>query len=531
MGPESRYRQSRDNWKCKASERGARVRYLDKENKRTKKERDDYKKQLKETREELRRVQAEKQGVIVQQKADLVHIALQLFTVARIGFRAVSRVLGVLAGALGIEKAPCPQTVINWVTRLSLVRIRSASMLEGPSMALAPLSNGLILMIDLSIGLGAGKILTVLALNAQHHGRVATAPGLEHVRCVVVSVAVSWTGEDIAAFLRRLIDVMGRPVAYLKDAGSDLQKAVRLLGDQASPCIDDISHVIANLLKWWYGDHPMLETFQSACGRVSGKLKQTILACLSPPEVRTKSRFMNLHRLIAWADRFLNLSPAGGAKKGSILSKLRSCLDKLPQCKAFIRSFRDDAAPMLECQKILKTNGLSHDTLRQCEPHIQAIPSTGLRRAFENFLQKQLKVAIMLGLDKIGMPISSDPIESLFGLAKQHGTGETKDADRIAIRLPALCGTPTRTEAEQVTKFSVAEQKELTDSYSSLTKQRRQVLGMQAPLESLGMGQAQTHIELMPHTKTGQKDNEMVLKTTTSAEPSCLQEMSSNGYG
>ncbi len=214
--------------------------------------------------------------------------------------------------------------------------------------------------------------------------------------------------------------------------------------------IDDISHVIANLLKWWYGDHPMFETFVSACGRVSGNLKQTILACLTPPKVQTKARFMNVHRLVRWADRILKLSPAGGAKAGSMLSKLRACLDELPSCRSFIKRFRDDAVPLLECQKILKTHGLSHQSLAQCEPFIQAIASAGLCRAFQTYLQRQLEVAKRLGLDKIGMPISSDPLESLFGLAKDHGVGQTKDADQIALRLPALCGIPTRAEARQV---------------------------------------------------------------------------------
>jgi len=65
------------------------------------------------------------------------------------------------------------------------------------------------------------------------------------------------------SLLERLIASAGRPAAYLKDGGTDLRKAIRLLDQQglASPCIDDISHVIANLLKWWYQDQPMLETF------------------------------------------------------------------------------------------------------------------------------------------------------------------------------------------------------------------------------------------------------------------------------
>jgi hypothetical protein len=39
-------------------------------------------------------------------------------------------------------------------------------------------------------------------------------------------VANSWTGETIADLLGRLIAVMGRPAAYLKDGGGDLHKAV-----------------------------------------------------------------------------------------------------------------------------------------------------------------------------------------------------------------------------------------------------------------------------------------------------------------
>jgi len=74
-------------------------------------------------------------------------------------------------------------------------------------------------MIDMSIGLGTGKILTVLAINAHHHQLSPSAPGLHDVHCMAVSVADSWTGESIAAFLGRLIASAGRPAAYLKDGG------------------------------------------------------------------------------------------------------------------------------------------------------------------------------------------------------------------------------------------------------------------------------------------------------------------------
>ena len=229
-------------------------------------------------------------------------------------------VLALLAGALGLPKAPCAQTIINWVLRLTIVRIDAARTVRGLPLDPAPFPNGLIWMIDISIGLGSGKIVAVLALDAHHHQLESGAPALRHVHCIGVAVADSWTGETIAELLKRLIAQMGRPAASLKDNGSELHKAVALLADDglASPCLDDISHAAASMLKRTYQHHPAFERFVSACGRASGKLKHTLLACLVPPTVRTKARFMHVHRLVTWADRVLQLSPPGGAKRGSM---------------------------------------------------------------------------------------------------------------------------------------------------------------------------------------------------------------------
>ncbi len=516
MSQLSKMTQSRDQWKHKATQRGEHERYQRKQNARLKAQYNRTTQALKATQARLRQLEAQLHGLATVPKVDVVSLALQLFLVARIGFRAVSRVLTLLALALGIKKAPCPQTIINWVIRLSIVRLDAAHTLRGFPLSQAPFTNGLIWMIDLSIGLGSGKIVAVLALDAHHHQLAPGSPALRHVHCIGVAVAASWTGETIAELLKRLIARMGRPAAYLKDGGSDLHKAAALLDEQGlgSPCIDDIAHAAAGMLKRTYQHHPAFESFLSACSRVSGKLKQTLLACLAPPSVRTKARFMNVHRLFTWADRVLKLSPPGGAKAGSTLARLRACLDEFPACKALIKRFRADAEGLLECQKMLKTTGLSHDTLARCEPLIDAMPSAAVRWEFRAYLEHQLETAKTLGLDHVGLPISSDSIESLFGVAKQHGVGETQDAARIALRLPALCGVPTREEAEQVLEVSVARQHEFTGRFPSLTKQRREVLSHPERLESLGLNPGQSHVELIPSPKK-RSNNETSIKTST----------------
>jgi hypothetical protein len=375
--------------------------------------------------------------------------------------------------------------------------------IQGAARHLIPFTNGLIWMIDTSITLGTGKLLSVLALDAHHYQCAGCAPGFQHVRCVAVAVSPSWSGERLASLLERVISVVGRPAAYLKDGGSELNKATDVLSERGlgSPVIDDISHAVANMLKRRYEKHPQFATFLSACGRVSSRLQHTILACLAPPKVQTTSRFMNVHRLVCWADRVLGLLPAGRAQAGSVVAKLRTCLNELPACRTLIRQFRDDAVALLACQKLLKTRGLTHDTLHACEPLLDTMASVRVRQEFARYLHHQLETAKQLGLDDVGLPISSDPIESLFGLTKQHGVGPVKDANRMALRIPALCGVPTREEAQQVLEITVTQQQALSAGVASLTKQRRQMRSEPHHLEQLGSGREQGTVELIPPGK------------------------------
>lgn len=502
MSSMSKLRKSRDSWKKKAVERGKSERCQRKEKIRIGKERDRYKKEAREARKELER-ERRRRALPVCGREDVVCIALMLFLVARISFRAVSRVMGVLAGYLGTAWTPCPQTVVNWVVRLSVARIRDFSQPVGRKTG-DPFSNGFIWMIDTTMGLGTGRILAVVAIDAGHHAANETAPALRQVRCVAVSVAASWTGETMADFLQKVIAVTGRPAAYLKDGGTDLAKAVRLLEERGmgSPSVDDVSHIAANLLRHEYQNHPMFETFVSACGRVSKKLKQTVLACLAPPKVSAKGRFMNLHRLVRWADRLLRHSPKGRSPKGSVLSRLRSAIDQIPKCRNFISRFLRDADSLLACQRILKSEGLSRESYEECKKLLEAVPPrSSVRQGFADWAERQLGVAAGLGLENTGMPVSSDSIESLFGVSKQHGTGGTKDANRIALRIPAMCGEVTREDARRVLNVSVREQQEVTACLPSLTKQRRDILPNPGSLEKIITDGKKQNLELIPMTK------------------------------
>jgi hypothetical protein len=101
----------------------------------------------------------------------------------------------------------------------------------------------------------------------------------------------------------------------------------------------------------------------------------------------------------------------------------------------------------------------------------------------------------------VGVPIRAAAIESRFGVGKRHGVGETPDVARIARRVPAFCGTPTREEAEQVLGVSVARPHECTAAWTSLTQQRREVLSHPGSLERVRREPDAPHWERIPRPK------------------------------
>src|SRR5260370_3082472 len=154
MSQLSKMRQSRDQWKSKAKTRGQGQRDRRKADARLQARYAQVSETLQATQARVRQLEAQLHGLVTRPKVDAVHLDLQLFLAARISFRAVSRVLTLLAGALGMAKAPCPQTIMHWVIRLASVRMDSARTCRGLPLKAAPFPHRLIIVLDSSLGLG-----------------------------------------------------------------------------------------------------------------------------------------------------------------------------------------------------------------------------------------------------------------------------------------------------------------------------------------------------------------------------------------
>ena len=220
---------------------------------------------------------------------------------------------------------------------------------------------------------------------------------------------------------------------------------------------------------------------------------------------------MNIQRLVQWAGKVLKHSPDCDVRQDSPIAKLRASLGKLPECQLFIDHFLRDAIPLLECQKIIKSKGLSWRTYEECKKTIERIPeSSQVRIGFTVWMENQLIVSQKLGMGNIGLPVCSDNIESLFGIGKTQGIGEIKDANRIAERLPAFCGQLTEESARMVMSVEVKQQQAFEQNLLSLIKQRRDILPKPGTLTEDLFNKYDQTLSLIPVPKVDKKSNNSI---------------------
>ena len=312
----------------------------------------------------------------------MVHLALQLFLVARISFRAVCRVLSLLAFAPGPSKsAPAlkPSSIGSSDSRSSVWTLPESR--ASPS-SQAPFTNGLIWLIDISIGLGAGKILAVLAFAAQHHHLTPGAPALQHAHCS----GCPWPTPGPATRLpsSRALDRPGGPPSRLPQRrGSELHKAVALLDEQglASPCIDDISHAAAGHAQAVYQASSGLRELCVGLWAGVGKAQADASGVFGAASVRTKARFMHVHRLCSPGP--IGCSSCRHPGGPAVPSSPTACQPgSTANLRASSHGFKRDAKVCLPARRFSKPRGSSQDTLAQCEPLIEAMPSAALRLEF-----------------------------------------------------------------------------------------------------------------------------------------------------
>lgn len=355
---------------------------------------------------------------------------------AVVSYRSVPRTLNLLNALTGFNLGWVPHftSVINWTLRLGLGLLKQVQ----------PVSEPWLAIIDHSIDIGTKKALVVLRVPVAALSLRGSAIQLADCECIGLKICERVNGESIAQDLEGIFCQAGKPKAVIKDGDYTLQKGVRLWSEKQGieiPVIADIGHSMATALKKQFEKTDAYQRFITLTSQGAKRLRQTELAFLIPPKLRSKGRFQSLSTLGQWADKIVDVfAVQGRAKKGSVLAKLRTALPGFLRLKPFIKRFANTAQAVSQVMEILKNKGLDQSHYEHCHRLSETLPKNSkVKKHLQQWLQQHL--LIQQQLTDLPLLVSSDIIESLFGNFK-HIIERSPQADmnRTTLLIPALCG-------------------------------------------------------------------------------------------
>ena len=373
-------------------------------------------------------------------RIDSIIVCIHLIIFARISFRSVPRVLQSINWQGWI---PSFSSAINWLCRLGLQKMRTASKLLGPWIAI----------IDMTLDIAFKKALVVLRVPLKVFFDKRDALSLSDVSCVGMAIRKEWNGDSVS---QSLLDILGDDEslkAIIKDSGSDLTKGVNLWRDGRRAghvyVISDLGHEVANALKADFNEKLKFSEITGTIKSGASKLYQSNLSFLAPPKIRTKGRFMSISRLARWFDKMRDvLGGPGRAKKGSFVEQVRTLFGGLGPLHYDLDQLSERSLKLAEVMEILKNKGLNQETYRESMNIVETLPPrTQARKRLRRWLRTHLAVQARLSIGQTPLPISSDIIESLFGSFKGFIARNSKaELNHLALCIPALCGPTTDSE-------------------------------------------------------------------------------------
>lgn len=256
--------------------------------------------------------------------ARMISFCCQLFK--QIGFRAAEKVLPLIGSWLGVKmKTPTRGTIRNWCCRHGVAILQDSRQR----------ADDWIWLVDHHVPIG--NMVALVVLGIRQSDLPADRPlRREDVKPLAVIPGVSRKKEDVEKALLELAEEINPPLCIVVDGASELHEGVKAFENRGLDVVlmDDIKHKAANILKRLLGKQDRFAAFESNLGKTIASIQQTELDHFLPPKKRTKCRFMNLGKLIDWANMILHHHryPDGAGLNGISLDRFN---DKLGWLKAF----------------------------------------------------------------------------------------------------------------------------------------------------------------------------------------------------
>jgi hypothetical protein len=352
----------------------------------------------------------------------LILIAIQFQYKDNLSYRQVREVLSNFLTSMGSSlKPPSASSIRNWVRKLGYYRL----------WFYAGISKGdKVLIMDLSAGIGQEKVLVLLGIPLEKWKKSPATLSFSDIEVLQVKTAKTWNGETIKAEIEAVkLKIEGDFRYIVTDRDSTMKCACRLSGYQN---VSDCTHWMSSCLERYYKETEVFKELQTKLGKMRQKWVNSKYSALMAPNMRTKSRFLNLYEIIDW----LNILLKNWEK---LDTDIQQAVDFIKTHEALILELGAMIKLIKEISKLLKGQGVNDKTALNIEALFNKEPlSTTILGRFKEDMLSYIKDIQTLLPDEQAIICCSDVIESIFGKYKYRGNkgasqGITDDVMTISL--------------------------------------------------------------------------------------------------
>jgi hypothetical protein len=368
-----------------------------------------------------------------------IHLYLLLVLSSSTSLRAASRVIEVVSSFFNL-----PLSVPSWYTgRLWLLRLGYYKLTREKQKA-----ADWIWIVDHTIQWGSEKCLVILGLRQKDLPVAETILNHEDVEPIAMFPVTSSNGQIVYQQLDQAVEYTGVPKEIISDHGTDLKKGIEIFCQQhRQTChVYDIKHKVAAILKRELKDDPDWNEFIKLANETRRKVQQTSLAALAPPNQRSKSRYMNVDKLVNWAMQALCFldQPKLEVNQDYDAQQIEAKLSWLAEFRPQLLQWHEMVQLVKLAESFIKFNGIYRDC------HIDLLQVEGfeahrektkrLREELLEFIARQSEQADanerLLG--------SSEVIESVIGKLKNMESDQNKSGfTGLLLSLAAIVSKTT----------------------------------------------------------------------------------------
>jgi hypothetical protein len=269
----------------------------------------------------------------------------------------------------------------------------------------------------------------------------------EAVEPIELSPVKKSNGEVVYQQLEQAVSKTGVPCAIVSDHGTDLNAGVEKFCQQhpQTRALYDVKHKTAAILKRELHQDADWNKFTQLAAQTKLRVQQTALAALSPPNQKTKARYLNVDILVNWGHRILDFLDAPQDQQKPIFdgSLVEEKLSWVRDFRVQLKDWGELFGMMATTESFIRHQGLYQGVHLELQRRLSPFPAQTeraqrLRCELIAFVTEQ-ETKVRPGERLLG---SSEVIESVFGKMKRLEQDQSKNGfTALLLGLSALVST------------------------------------------------------------------------------------------